>query len=105
MDKETDLIIREYREKLLEVGINPERIIVFGAHAAGTATDDTILDLLIIASDFKKMDLWERMSLLGQARMDIKVQMNILGVTSREAEDPDIGAFLRFALENGVEVS
>lgn len=105
MDQATDRVIREYQGKLLQMGIVPEKIIVFGSYASGQQSEDSDLDLLVIAPQFEGMDLWERMSLLGRARVGIARPMEILGITPSEAEDPDIGSFIRNeVLEKGLLV-
>ena len=70
-------------------------VILFGSYADGTADEESDLDLLVIASGFEKMDLWERMTLLGRARVGMYKPMEILGVTPAEAESPDAGSFIR----------
>jgi predicted nucleotidyltransferase len=106
MDKETDGVIKQYRERLIELGIVPEEIIVFGSHASGQAGSGSDLDLLVVASSFEGMDLWERLSLLGRARAGIVRPMEILGITPAEAEGPDLGSFLRHeVLEKGLRVA
>jgi len=95
MDEATKRLIEEYRGRLVNLGIVPERIIVFGSFADGTADEESDLDLLVVASGFEKMDLWERMTLLGRARVGMYKPMEILGVTPAEAENLNAGSFLR----------
>jgi predicted nucleotidyltransferase len=45
MDQATDRLIEEYRKRLVALGIVPEKIIIFGSHADGTAGEDSDLDL------------------------------------------------------------
>ena len=103
MDQETDRVIEEYRNRLVDLGIVPERIIVFGSHATGANRKDSDLDLLIISDGFEQMDLWERMTLLGRARTGITRPMEILGMTASEAESLDAGSFIKEeVLEKGL---
>lgn len=95
MDQETTGVIREYKNRLVRLGINPERIIVFGSYATGTNKDDSDLDILVIADAFEKLDLWKRMALLGRARAGITRPMEILGTTPGEAENLEEGDFIR----------
>lgn len=95
MDQRTDRLIEEYRKRLVHMGIVPEKIIIFGSYADGTAGEESDLDLLVVASGFEEMDLWERMSLLGRARADMVTPMEILGITPREAESLDSGTFIK----------
>jgi len=106
MDKDTDRIIEEYKERLVSLGIVPERILVFGSYANGQADEGSDLDLLVVSLQFEGMDLWERMSLLGRARSGMMRPMDILGITPAEAERPDLNSFIRReVLEKGFRVA
>ena len=95
MDRENYIIIAEYRNKLEALGITIKKIILYGSHASGTATEHSDLDLVVVSDDFKNMDLWERLCLLGEARMGIrKKPMEILGLTEEEFESEEEGTFI-----------
>lgn len=94
MDKEISLVINQYRRKLEAQGINIKRIILYGSHAVGKAKEDSDIDLVVISDDFKKMDLWERLCLLGRARMGVKRPMEILGFTEEEFSAKPSGSFI-----------
>lgn len=103
MDEATKRLIEEYRGRLVELGIVPERMIIFGSYADGTADEESDLDILVVASGFEKMDLWERMTLLGRARVGMNTPMEILGVTPGEADSLDEGSFIKDeVLEKGL---
>lgn len=68
----------------IATGFNPERIILFGSYANGTAHDDSDLDLLIIQDTdlpSHKRGLDIRLSLIGT-----KVPMDIVVYTKSEFE-------------------
>ena len=94
MDKGLHRTIGHYRQSLEAMGIKVKRIILFGSCAAGRARTDSDLDLLVVSDDFRKMDLWERLSILGRARADISRPMEILGMTEREFMKRREGGFL-----------
>ena len=71
MDKEIHRIINDYKRKLEDMGIKVKRIILYGSHALGKAEEDSDIDLLVVSDSFKDMDLWERLCLLGRARIGI----------------------------------
>jgi len=105
MDRENYSIIVEYRSKLEARGIRVKRIILYGSHASGKAREDSDLDLVVVSDDFKDMDLWERLCLLGQARKGIKRPMEILGLTEEEYESDQVDTFIRDEVKaKGVEV-
>ena len=86
MDRGDYITITEYKEKLEALGIRVRKIILYGSHASGRAGEDSDLDLVVVSNDLRNMDLWERLCLLGEARMGIKRPMEILGLTEEEFE-------------------
>lgn len=104
-EKEVQDTIAQYREKLESMGIRVKKIILYGSHASGTATEHSDLDLVVVSDDLKDLDLWERLCLLGQARMGIWRPMEILGYTEEEYESDQCGTFIRDEVKaKGVEV-
>jgi predicted nucleotidyltransferase len=105
MDKEINSIIKEYRKKLEDLGIIAKKIILYGSYASGNPKVNSDLDLVIISNDFKDMDLWERLCLLGRARIDIQRPMEILGFTEREFARKNKGTFIGDEIKTkGVEI-
>ena len=105
MDKGLHKTITHYRQSLEAMGIKVKRIILFGSWAAGRARADSDLDLLVVSDDFRKMDLWERLSLLGRARADISRPMEILGMTEAEFRRRRRDSFIaQEVVAKGVEV-
>ena len=105
MKKEVQIIIAEYRETLEAQGINVRKIILYGSHAIGGAREDSDLDLLVVSDDFKNMDLWDGLWLLGLARKGINKPMEILGLTEEEFEAEGRGTFIGDEVKlKGVEV-
>ena len=94
MDRENDIIIAQYKERLESLGIKVRKIILYGSHATGNAREDSDLDLLVVSNDLKDMDLWERLCLLGRARKGIVRPMEILGLTEEEFEAEGKGTFI-----------
>ena len=105
MDKEINLIVNEYRKKLEVLGIKAKKIILYGSYAFGNAKVDSDLDLVVISNDFKNMDLWERMCILGRARIGIQRPMEILGFTEKEFAKENRGTFIGDEIKTkGVEI-
>ena len=86
IDKEVYKVIDEYKQRLEEMGINVKKIILYGSHATGKAREDSDIDLIVVSNEFKDMDIWERLCLLGRARIGIKRPMEIMGFTEEEPE-------------------
>ena len=105
MDKEIHCIINEYKQKLEALGIRAKKIILYGSHAVGKAGEDSDIDLLIVSDDFKHMDLWERLCLLGRARIGIKRPIEISGITEEEFKSEHSGTFIGDEVKSkGIEV-
>ena len=105
MDKGLHRTITHYRQSLEAMGIKVKRIILFGSWAAGRPRADSDLDLLVVSDDFRKMDLWERLSILGRARADISRPMEILGMTEAEFRRRRHDSFIaQEVVAKGVEV-
>ena len=94
MDREISFILSEYQQKLEALGLRVKKIILYGSHATGKAGEDSDIDLVVISDDFRDMDLWERLCLLGRARMGIKRPMEILGFAEEEFEEKPFGSFI-----------
>ena len=52
-------------------------IFLYGSHASGKGKEHSNLDMVVVSKDFKNMVFWNRLCLLGRARMGIKKPMNI----------------------------
>ena len=105
MDKEIYSIITEYKQKLEALGIKVKKIILYGSHATGNAKKESDIDLVVLSDDFKDKDLWERLCLLGRARIGIKKPMEILGFTEEEFKAENSGTFAGDEIKTkGVEV-
>jgi len=67
---------------------------------------DNDIDLVVVSDDFKNMDIWERLCLLGRARIGIKRPMEVMGFTEEELESEDNGTFIKHEIKSkGVEIS
>ena len=80
---------------------HPERIILFGSHAKGTAGPDSDVDLLVImpVSGSKR----EKQIEIGVALHDIRIPMDIIVTTPEEVERRKnlVGTVIRPALREG----
>jgi len=102
MDKEElARIIGRYRAKLAEMGINAERIILFGSQARGIAQEWSDIDLIVISEDFMGMELADRLDKLGVAAARILEPIEAMGMT-REEWDERRFPFFREMAEEGV---
>lgn len=97
-------IIEEYKHVLRVLGINVERVILYGSFAKGNQREDSDIDLVIISRDFQKMNLRERLEVLGMAAARIMQPIEARGYTPEEVEAVLPLSFLREILEVGVTI-
>jgi len=105
MDKAVHRVIEDYRKILERTGVRVKRIILYGSCALGLSGEDSDIDLVVISDDFGKMDLWERLTLLGQAAAILKKPIEALGYTEGEFISEGEGSFIGDEVKSkGVEV-
>jgi predicted nucleotidyltransferase len=97
-------IIKEYKRALKDLGINVEGVILYGSFAKGNQTQDSDIDLIIVSKDFQKMNLRERLEILGIAAVRIMKPIEAKGYAPEEIEMPAPASFLREVLEAGVSL-
>jgi predicted nucleotidyltransferase len=78
-------IIKDYIEKVKKV-IRVEKVILFGSVAKGKIHQDSDIDLIILSSDFEKIDFLKRLILLSRIRRELKksMPMDVLAYTPKE---------------------
>ncbi len=87
------------------MGVKIRKLIIYGSHASGKSKEESDIDLVVVSNDFKDMDLWERLCLLGRARIGIKRPMEILGITEEEFKEEKSGTFLGDEVKSkGIEI-
>jgi len=59
--------IQEFKKALEAIDIRVDQLILFGSHAAGTAREDSDIDLVVISSSFAEKSYWERIDILTDA--------------------------------------
>lgn len=75
---------------LNDKGLNISKIIIFGSHTRGTATEESDIDIVIVSKDFKGKNIFERATLTKEAEiLTIKkfmVPLDIITLTPEELE-------------------
>ncbi|NPV59205.1 MAG: nucleotidyltransferase domain-containing protein [Actinobacteria bacterium] len=105
MDRELLAEINRYRKNLASLGVKAEKIVLFGSRARGGGGEYSDIDLLVVSDDFERMDLFERLSLLGRACKGINVAMDVIGYTESELKAKGKSSFVvSEVLEKGTEV-
>lgn len=97
-------IIEEYTQSLKKLGVNTERVILYGSFAKGQERLDSDIDIIVISKDFQRMNLRERLEVLGIAAVRIMRPIEAKGYTPEEIKAASQASFLKEILEVGVSV-
>jgi predicted nucleotidyltransferase len=92
-------IIERFRCQLEKMGIHPLRIMLFGSHASGTASEGSDIDLIVISDDWIKYNHRERLELLGVAAARILEPVQAQGFTTNEIALKQATAFWEHVLQ------
>ena len=68
MDQDAVLgTVRQFKQALESIDIKVEQLILYGSHAAGTAREDSDIDVVVISSSFSDKSYWQRIDILTEA--------------------------------------
>jgi predicted nucleotidyltransferase len=98
---EVNEIIKKYKKSLATLGINTEKIILYGSYAYGKAGEGSDIDLIVVSSDFVDKNIRERLELLGIASARIMEPIQAQGYTPGELQGKDRSSFIQEILEYG----
>lgn len=98
--QEIEEIVKQYTSKLVDLGVGVERVILFGSYAKGHPREDSDIDLIVVSKDFEKMNIRERLEMLGIASARIMQPIQAKGYTPLEMESKEKDSFLTEVLEN-----
>lgn len=94
MDKETiNQVIIFLKQSLLNKGISVDSIALFGSSLTGNMNEDSDIDLLVVSSDFRNLDIFERAKLTMIPEIEtmkkFKIPMDIINLSPEEFLDSD----------------
>ena len=98
-------IVKQYTEALRQCGIKVERIILYGSFAQGNPREDSDIDLVVVSESFQKMDLRERLEVLGIGAARIMKPVEARGYTPKEIELAPKISFLNEILKSGININ
>lgn len=81
---DAEKIVLTYVAALIQHGIRPERILLFGSYARGNATQWSDIDLAVISKDFENIAPLKRLELLSLATWKVDSRIEALGYTPAE---------------------
>lgn len=96
MDKEITEIIERFKQSLEKLGVKTKKIIIFGSYAKGKAKKHSDIDVVVISDDFKNIDLFKRLEIIGIALAKARVMepVEALGYTEEEYNSEGEGTFI-----------
>jgi predicted nucleotidyltransferase len=84
-------IVEYLRQTLAATGLAVRRIAVFGSQATGTADDESDVDIVIVADDFRGKNIFDRAQLTKTAEVStlrkFMVPLDIIAMTPEEFEN------------------
>ena len=90
MDKNDAVnIIHRYRNALEGLGVNVEKMILFGSYATGTYHEGSDIDLVVISKDFSGKGFWDRIHILAKALRIVFEPIEATAMTPEEFESGD----------------
>lgn len=98
MDKATvEEIVAYLKQSLINYGIRVDSIALFGSALKGTMDKDSDIDLIIISSDFRDLDLFERAKLTMKPEIETmrkyRVPMDIINLSPEEYNESNLRMF------------
>jgi predicted nucleotidyltransferase len=98
MDKAAiDEIIAYLKQSLIRYGIHVDSIALFGSALSGNMEKDSDIDIIIISSDFKDLDLFERAKLTMKPETETlkryKIPMDIINLSPEEYNESNLKIF------------
>ena len=99
-------VISRYRQELERMGIQTERVLLFGSQALGTAREGSDIDLLVVSPAWAGLSERQRLEILGIAAARVLEPIQARGATPEEVSDKRLSPFLlRVLQEQAITVS
>ena len=91
-------VVRRFSVELKRMGIDCERVLLFGSQASGQAKEGSDIDLVVISPAWAPYSERERLELLGIAAARILEPVQALGTTPEEVATHRISSFMERVL-------
>ena len=90
MDKKSVLeIVDRFSQGLMNLGIKPAKIILYGSCANHTDKEHSDIDIVVISDDFKGKTFWERIDIISEVVYEIFAPIEAVAMTLEEWEKGD----------------
>ena len=78
------MILQRLGQALEGLGVRVELLVLFGSRVAGTATETSDFDVLVVSPSFEGLGVWQRAVLLGDAVWQLRLPIEAVAVTPEE---------------------
>jgi uncharacterized protein len=92
-------LVTRFCRELGNMGIDVERVLLFGSYATGSAREGSDIDLLIISSSWAPYNERERLEILGIAAARILEPIQARGATPGEIANNELPVFFQEVLK------
>ena len=86
-------VARFLGKRMEEAGIRVSKLVLFGSHGRGDASEESDVDVVVISEDFRGKDLFDRARLTGRASADtihhFVAPVDVIAMTPEEFDNPD----------------
>ncbi|AMV72832.1 nucleotidyltransferase domain-containing protein [Desulfuromonas carbonis] len=90
MDKKAVVtIVEQFTRELQARGIQPQQVILYGSQAAGTATEASDIDVVVVSESFAGKSYWERIEILTDAIYAVYAPIEAVAMTPKEWQAGD----------------
>ncbi len=86
-------IVQRFCAQLEQMGIRPEKVMLYGSQAVGKAREGSDIDLIVISRDWEGYSPRERLEMLGVAAARILEPIQAQGFTPDEINRNKISSF------------
>lgn len=86
-------IVARYCNELAKMGIQVEKVLLYGSQARKTAHEDSDIDLIVISRDWEPYSMRERLEILGVASARILEPVQANGFTPGEISSQKLMPF------------
>jgi uncharacterized protein len=99
-----DVVVRQYLQAAVEVGIHARRAVLFGSHAKGTADQWSDIDLIVIAPELEPPTSNQLVNKLWELRATTDSRVEPIACGEQEWETDQTRPILEIARREGVLV-
>lgn len=90
MDKKAVLeILSKFQNALKSQGIKANKLILYGSYATGTYREGSDIDVVVVSSDFRNKNYWERINTLSNAIYEVFEPIEAVAMTPEEWDRGD----------------